>query len=252
MNTGIKIALAAFAGFIGGGVCGWFARKQTEVRFEVCTDAEQLAYAEAVAKKHGKSITEQVEEAFAPVKGETAEKNVKEEPDTVKAINTQKTQYWKQYQEEGGKYDQHSELAEGEEPVTSEQDENGFDRKFMSEVAETDNEDQEETEPLPDVEDSDLQEFYHWNSIPDGEYDTISVAWFSADDILVDEDNLEVKNPIRYLGFDPKEAFEEKKAIDGDPDALYKKNNKFKTIFEVIRYNTSYNVKKRMEEFGGD
>ena len=249
MNTGIKIALAAVAGFIGGGVCGWFARKQTEIKFEVCTDEEQLAYAEAVARKNGKTIAERIDEEFTPEK--EAEKQ-QEEPPAVKAINTQKTQYMKMYREEGGQYDRHGTLEEGEEPVTSEQDENGFDRKFMSEVEGSDEEDREETEQVPDIEDSDLQEFYHWNSIPDGEYDTISVGWFSADEVLVDDDNLEIRNPIRYLGFDPKEAFANKKAIDGDPDAVYKKNNKYKTIFEVIRYNTSYNVKKRMEEFGGD
>lgn len=242
MKIGLKVAFAFVLGFLGGGASGYFFCKSRETKFVVCTDEEQLAYAEADQQKNEpvKTIEEQIDEVFT-----NKEKEVRESK-AVAEINTQKTQYWKQYQDEGGKYDKHSNLEEGEDPVTSDEE---FDPNFMNELE--DHEEGEVIENLPDIEDSTLQEFYHWNSIPDGEYDTISVCWFAGDEVLVGDDDMEIKNPVRYLGFDPKEAFAEKEKTDEDPDAIYKKNNKYKTIFEVIRYQATYSVKKRLEEFGG-
>ena len=251
MKIGLKVAIAFVLGFLGGGASGYFFCKSRETKFVICTDEEQMAAAEADQKpsEASKTVSEQINEIFEQ-KAETSEKEVTE-PKAVQVINTQKTQYWKRFEDEGGKYDRHGELEEGEDPVTSEEE---FDEKFMNEIqgGEEDTEEGEVSEDLPDVEESSLQEFYHWNSIPDGEYDTISVCWFAGDGVLVDDDNIEIKNPVRYLGFDPKEAFEGKRAPDEDPDAIYRKNNRYKTIFEVIRYNATYSVKKRMEEFGGE
>lgn len=251
MKIGIKVAIAFVLGFLGGGASGYFFCKSKETKFVICTDEEQIAAAEADEKapEEVKTASEKIDEIFGK-KSETDEKAATESK-TLKAINTQKTQYWKKYQDEGGKYDRHGELENGEDPVTSDE---GFDENFINEISggEEENEENDVNEDIPKIEQSNLQEFYHWSSIPDGEYDTISVGWFAGDGVLVDDDNMEIKNPVRYLGFDPKEAFEGKRAPDEDPDALYMKNNDYKTIFEVIRYNATYSVKKRLEEFGGE
>lgn len=263
MNSGIKVALVAVVSFIAGAGTGYFYRKMTETssNFQVVTDAEQLKAAEKDVEIFSKSLEQHMDETFGGKEEKEKEPETEETP-TVKAINTQKTEYWKKFGSETAKYDRHSPLPEGEEPVVSETE---FDQGFLNEAAEEDSSDDEfETEDSEnviekdseDVEESDLQEFYHWAGQPDGEYDTATVYWYTGDDTLTidDEEKGEqiIKNPIGYLGFDPKKVFEGVTGDATDSDALYVKNNVQKTVFEVVRYKTNYSVAKRLEEFGTD
>ena len=261
MNTFIKVGIGAVCGFVAGWASRYlFKEKLQKPGFEVCDDAEQLAYAiQCEAKEQKKAAKGKIDEVFDQGKEEEKEdqKDIPSETPAVKAINTQKTNYMR-YFNDGGKYDRHSNLPEGEEAVVSEE---GFDKEFISAIENSEEDEIENgepvdnNEPIPEIEDSSLQEYYHWCSKPDGEYDTETMAWYEHDDKLVvtDEEGDHVTpDPVKYCGFDPKTMFENKSTVDEDPDSLYKKNNRFKTVYEVIRYKASYNVMRRMEEFGGD
>lgn len=256
MNTIVKVAIGTACGFVAGWLSRYFVKEKLQKPgFEACTDEEQLAYAiTCEAKESKKAAKEKIDEVFdANAEGKEDKKDIPSETPTVAAINTQKINYMKYY-DEGGKYDRHSELPKDEAPVVSQEGE--FDQDFMEAIENT--EDGEVIENLPEIEDSTLQEFYHWSGIPDGEYDTESLSWYEGDDVLISNATIdgdkeeEIKDPVKYMGFDPKTMFEGKTAVDDDPDSLYIKNNRFKTVYEVIRYRSSYNVMKRMEEFGGD
>ena len=263
MNSGIKVALVAVTSFIAGAGAGYFYRKMTETssNFQVVTDAEQLKAAEKDVEIFSKSLEQHMDETFGGKEEKEKEPETEETP-TVKAINTQKTEYWKKFGSESAKYDRHSPLPEGEEPVISEKE---FDQGFLNEAAEEDTgEDEAEAEDsghviereTEEIEESDLQEFYHWAGHPDGEYDTATVYWYTGDDTLTidDEEKGEqiIKDPIGYLGFDPKKVFDGVTGDATDSDALYVKNNVQKTVFEIVRYKTNYSVAKRLEEFGRD
>ena len=243
MNIGIKVALVAAASFIAGFGAGYLIRKKSETPFEIVTDEEQLAFAEEDMAQQGKSIEEQVVEAFD---GERHSPVENEEGEVAKAINTQKTEYWKKASKE---YDKHSPLQEGEEPVVSEEE---FDSQFLSEAEAEAESEGNVKENVPTIEEATIQEFYHWNAIPDGEYDAETLYWYAGDDAVIDEDDNRVTNPDGYLGFNIKSMFEGKSPDVSDPDSLYIKNNETKMIFEIVRYNSTYSVMNRMGGSGVD
>lgn len=259
MKTIVKFGLAVAGGFAIGAPAGYFFAKSREAQFEVTTEEDQLAYAQEDMAKRGEDkepvdAKKEIDNLFN--KGEDA----KEEGAAAKALNTQKIEYWKRYQEGGGKYDRHSQLAEGEEVIYSDPEEVAepeLDPGFREVIEDGGDDDEGEViENLPGIEESTLQEYYHWCSIADGEYDTISVTYYEPDDTLVDESGDEpekIENPMRFLGFDPKIMFAKRKpGADDDPDAIYIKNNTFKTVYEVIREKTSYAVKERINNYGSD
>ena len=243
MNIGIKVALIAAASFVAGFGAGYFTRKKSETPFEIVTDEEQLAFAEEDMAKQKKSVEDQIVEAFD---GERHAPVENEEGEVAKAINTQKTEYWKKASKE---YDKHSPLPEGEEPVVSEE---GFDETFLSEAEAEAESEGNVKEDIPTIEESTIQEFYHWNAVPDGEYSAETLYWYAGDDAVIDEDDNRVANPDGYLGFNIKSMFEGKNLDQADPEPIYIKNNETKMVFEIVRYNSTYSVLSRMGGSGVD
>ena len=231
MNKWIIGVIGFVVGLGGGFAAGYFVRKKTEVQFEEVTEEE---LARVIAEDEKKEDKPKHEEDIL---------EDKKPSDTMKQIDTQKTQYWQKWNDgkDTSEYLRQSDAPKNEEIVTT-------DDMDIPDDPELDmDEEDEDLRHREKVEKSDESEYNYWKSFKDGEYDTMTLAWFSGDDVTVDEDTFPIGNPLRYLGFLPKDVFGKTK-----DDTIYMKNNEFKVVYEIVKYDTSYDAKVHEEEYGGD
>ena len=245
----LAVALVSFA---AGGAAGWFARKKTsEVQFEVLDiQPDQIPVDE-----NGKPDLEKVIEShFSVVKEEKPDvKKDDKTEDPAQQLDTQKEQYFKKWKAEEAmdKYDTRTK-QDPEDPIVSgvEDLEEGLDPEFLDMVQE----EEIDAKTRPDIEPGSMEDWEHWDSQDgDGEYDCVTVYWFTGDGVLTDEDGDPLENPGKFMGFNVASRFEEiNEDTTGDPDIRIIYNHKYKTIYQVIRRRGSFARKKGMEEFGSD
>lgn len=257
MKKIVGYSLVAVLSFGLGAVAGWFTRKKTsEVQFEV-TDIQELNPEDSDLVYRPADVNKAIDMHFqhdTPVMAKVTD--IQEEDDglTVHAepvmdVNTQKEQYFKKWKAEEAvdKYDTRTK-EDPEDPVVSEDLEEGFDPDFIGEA-----EHEAFKANRPEIEPASMEDWNHWISIQDGDYDCVEVHWFTGDNVLTDEEDKPLGNPGKYMGFDVAEQFRTvSEEMTGDPDIRIVYNHKQDAIFQIIRIPGKYNRKRGMEEFGSE
>lgn len=225
MKLWIKLLTLGIGSFGAGFAAGYFVRKKTcEVKLEEVSE-EDLNKIIAEAQNSPSEPSDEADKGNVPANDETS-----------------KEAYFKRWQEEkeaASKYDTRSKETPENPEITKTEDEKIT--KFLK-------------EDLKEIEPASIDDWHQWlNLMPDGEYDAVELYWYPADDVVCDEFNVPLEDTERFIGFDIAEQF---KKIDpettGDPDVRVVYNHKHHSIFYITRRNSSYNVVKRMEEYGND
>lgn len=255
MKKLVGYAVVAVVSFAGGAVFGWFGRKKTsEVKFEVVDiepgdEEEDYGLLKVPTVEETKKKIEQLFE-----NGPAKVVDIKQTNNGIEAVlDTQKEQYFKKWKAEdaASKYDTRTK-EDPENPVISEEEdlEKGLDRDFL---AEAESEVNDIPQNVPEIEPAGMEDWDHWNSKRDGEYDCVTVHWFKGDGVLTDEDGDPLQNPGKFMGFDVAARFDEiSEETTGDPNVRVIYNHRYKTIFQIIRDSGSYARKRGMEEFGNE
>lgn len=241
-----KLIVTGILSFVAGGVTGYFVRKKTEVTFEEVTEEEL----EKLAKENGFPT-----DVDTDVVHNTDELSPSEDKSSVDnndnnhhyVLDTHKEEYFK-YWKGAQKYDTRSSDEDiGDDPVDF----------VIDDIPDTGEDDDEEVKnDLPVVEMSDINEFEHYSGMQDSEYDCFANFWYMKDKVLTDDENNPIDNAEYILGFDITMAFskhnkENVNDEDYDPDILFMKNNKTKTIYQINRRRGAYSSLKEKEEYGG-
>ena len=251
MKKAAGYILVALTGFIAGGVAGWFTRKKTcEVQFEVADIQEDTVAKDNDLVYKPIDVNDTINKIFKVTDIEEKENGIEVKAESVSnAVDTQKEQYFKKWKAEEAmeKYDTRSKV-DPEDPVVSEDLEEGFDQDFLNEAGE----ENEFAVGRPEIEAGSIEDWNHWSSIQDGLYDCYKVYWFMGDNVLADEKGDPIDNPGKVIGFDVPSKFSEiDEETTGEPDIRIVYNHKDNAIFQLIRRNWSYSLKKGAEEFGG-
>lgn len=241
MKRWMITALVGLASFGLGCWAGWFARGKTEIKFEEVSEEELEAYAQADGEARAQK-EEKKEENTSEIPSLVPEKSTAKQ--IHETIDTNKTEYWAKWQDEAGKYRKNGKLAEGEEPVYTEEE---LDNLDLEEDLVIDSD-----EKLPVVQEIDEEEYDDWLATPDGEYSAIELTWFAGDNVVVDDENDPITDPMRNLGFDPKREFAKMNLHKNDMVSIWRKNNVLKCVFQVNRYPATYSKRVYQEEYGGD
>ena len=238
MKVWIKVLLGIMAGFGGGFAAGFLTHKKlNDIQFEEVTQEEMdqlLEIPEDVRKLAEAKMKKILSE------GTAKEKELPTDPDKLRNTLQGKTTYIQMDSDQKKKYseiwntvkDYSNEENANELPFEDEMDED-----FLNEL-ENDIEEEEDTElknEKPHV--ITLHEFYEEHR----EYDKITIDWYEEDDIVLDEREEIVPDPKSYVGMSMKELFNDMPNPDGDPDAMFVRNDKYGTDYEVVRHHSAYN-----------
>lgn len=256
MKNWIKLVISACAGFIAGGVGGYFLRKKTaEVQFVECSEEE---LAKLMAENEAAESDEEparLPEITRPLDIQRAIDGGDTDGDEAVGfvqMDTQKEQYFQKWKTEeiASKYDTRTDVPEETIEEGEEEDEDYNDDDFMDNVA-------AEADRVVnglDIEPGSIDDWDHWSGIPDGKYDTIELNWYEGDDILTDENFDPVDNPEKCVGSDIDGYFKNVPTYTtDDPDIRVVINHKMRVVYRINRLsNAKYGEKKAMEEFGSD
>lgn len=247
MRLWLKILLGVVGGFAGGFAAGFFTHKKiNEVQFEEVSEEELDKLMESMPNDILSKIENNTQETHskAPSKAEKALDTYSSNPDKLRNALQGKTPFIAADDEKKKEYSKMWQTVKGysnEEnandlPVPDEDNldlEKSIDKEFMDILDDVD--DPISPPGSEKIFKISLGEFYQDHR----EYDKITIDWYDEDDILLDEREEIIADPTSYVGCQIKELFAGP-SIDGDPDAVYVRNDKYATDYEVIRHHASY------------
>lgn len=246
MRIWLKIAISVLSGFAGGFAAGFFTHKKiNDVKFEEVSEEELNELLNDCPETNlGKAVnTSNKDTSVNGLKrAEKALDRYGDDPDKLRLAMGGKTPYIDADDEKKREY---SKMWETTKKYSNEENANGLpveendeDLDVMREI------DQEFYESLDEVDEPpettvphkiSLGEFYEEHR----EYDKVTIDWYDEDDVVLDEKEEIVADPNTYVGCTMKELFKDP-PVDGDPDAVYVRNDQYHSDYEIIRHHTSY------------
>lgn len=246
MKIWLKILLGVIGGFGAGFASGFFVyKKLNDVQFEEVSEEDLDKLLEGLpneTKNLSSGNTEAAEKAVFERNKAILEAGT--DPDKLRNAFQGKTPY---IQADDAKKQEYSKIwntvksysneANADEiPTENDNPEDEHDAEHMdaidSEIADEVAEPEKKSEPYMIT----LGDFYDERR----EYDKITIDWYDGDDVLLDETEQPIPDPVSYVGCDMKTLFGNTVPSDGDPDCRFVRNDRYGTDYEVIRHHGSW------------
>ena len=227
MKTWVKVLFGGVGGFAAGFFVGYFVRKKA---FEV-----QI---EEVSEEELEKLAEEAEGINAE------EENSSEQPHFDPISQDEKEAYFKRWKSEAPEETENADIYDTRSKETPDDVVVDEDLDAIEDYL----------EGVASIEAGNMQDWMHWTSVPDGEYDTLELTWYEKDDVICDENGEPLTDSEKFIGFDVDEQF---KLIDpettGDDDVRIIFNHKTHCLYYITRVsNTLYAQMRRHIEFGRD
>lgn len=222
MKLWMKLALTGVVAFVSGFAAGYFVRKKTgEVQIEEITEEELQKLAKEASQAEGKPEETENTDIVEPVPQDEKEAYFKR---------------WKTDAELQEQYDTRSKDSPDDVVVTDE------DIEAI----------EEHLDKIKDIEAGTMQDWLHWLSQPEGEYDTVELKWYEKDDVVCDDEGNPLENSEKHMGFDISEQFMlVDPELTGDDDVRVIFNHKTHSLYYITRVSgLSYSQHKRLEDLG--
>ena len=244
MKIWLKIALGILSGFASGFAAGFFTHKKiNEIKFEEVSE-EELDKLIAEIPEDIREKVDNKDNSDTSVNGlKRAEKALDaygDNPDKLRLAMQGKTPYIdaddkfkREYSKMWETTKKYSNKENADNLPVPEDEESDIMREIDTEFYNS----LDEIEEPPETKEPhkiSLGEFYEERR----EYDKITIDWYDEDDTVLDEREEVIADPNSYVGCSMKELFSDP-SPDGDPDAIYIRNDAYHTDYEIIRHHAS-------------
>lgn len=243
MKLWLKILLAALGGFGGGFATGFLVhKKMNDIQFEEVSE-EDLDKLLAEMPPTANLAEPEKKESDPMIR---MPKELPRDPDELRKALQGKTPYMQADDEKKQEYSKiwntvnsYSDKENADNLPIEENEENESPKddteEFMENLAAEANDIREEPAPQKEPYLITLGEFYDERR----EYDKITLDWYDEDNVLLDEQEKRIPDPVAYVGCSMKELFGQPPA-DGDPDSRFVRNDRYGTDYEVIRHHIKW------------